>query len=232
MTTTPRVHIVLLLAGMLAGLFTASATAQRGDIAARLSPYTGVYVLPSGVHLAVEIQNNDLAVRPLGQEAAETTSDLQHGFNQRADAIMAGLARNDSAPLRAAIASHRRDRAADIERLFTLFAEGHGALKSYRVMGTATRETGRAWTLVHVAFENNDEIIRLSWKDNHLATIQRGAYPAPTFQHVAATRFESTLGGSQITFNLRADGAVESMTVKARHGEVTAYKLDDLTALQ
>ena len=231
MTTIHKYRKALLLAVLIGLPFYYNATAQRVDNTARLSPYTGVYVLPSGVQLVVEIQDDDLAVRPLGKPTPETDSAMHHAFNRKADVILAGLARNDTAPLRAAMPVHRRDRAADLERLFTLFAQGHGALKSYRVMGTVPRGTDRAWTFAHVTFEKGTEVLRLTWKDDQLATIQRGAYPDPAFQHEASARFESATGRNKITFNLRADGAVESMTITGRHGAVTAYKLDEVTAL-
>ena len=222
----------LLLAVLIGLPFFHTATAQRVDKTARLAPYTGVYVLPSGVQLVVEIQNDDLAVRPRGQTTLEADAFARSAFNQKADVILSALAQNDTAPLRAAMPAHRRDRATDLERLFTLFAQGHGALKSYRVLGTVPRDNDRAWTFAHVTFEKGSEVLRLSWKNNHLTTIQRGAYPDPASQYVASARFESATGRNKITFNLRADGAVESMTVTGQHGAVTAYKMDDVTALQ
>ena len=223
----------LLLAVLIGLPFLQTATAQRVDRTARFAPYTGVYVLPSGVHLVVEIQNDDLAVRPRGQTTLEADAFARSAFNQKTDEILSALVQNDMAPLRAAMPAHRRDRAADLERLFTLFAQGHGALKSYRVLGTVPRDNDRAWTFAHVTFEKGSEVLRLSWKNNQLTTIQRGAYPdPPAFQYVASARFESATGRNQITFNLRADGAVASMTVTGQHGAVTAYKMDDVTALQ
>jgi hypothetical protein len=189
-------------------------------------------VLPSGVQLAVDVQNGDLAVRPLGQAVSQTAPDVQHTLNRKADDILAGFAKNDFMPMRAAISAHRRDHASDLENLFAVFVEGHGSLKSYRVMGTVSHGKGRAWTLVYLAFEHGSEVLRFSWKGDHLMTIQRGAYPTPSYQHVASARFESASGRGKITFNLRADGTVESMTVTGRQGAVTAYRLDDLTALR
>jgi len=232
MKTIPTYHKALLLAGLAGMLFASNAAAQRIDNTARLYPFAGVYVLPSGVHLAVDVQDGDLAVRPLGQAMPGAAPATQHIFNQKADAILAGLSENDAAPLRVAISPRLRDRVADLERLFTVFVQGHGALKSYRVMGTVSHGKGRAWTLAYLSFEHGSEVLRFSWKEDELMTIQRGAYPTPSYQHVASARFESATGRDKITFNLRADGAVESMTVTGRHGAVTAYRLDDVTALR
>jgi hypothetical protein len=220
----------MLLAGLMALLLAPAATAQQAE--ARLDPYTGVYVLPTGVQLVVSVQNDNLAVSPLGKATAKPTILAEEAYNRQADDILAGAEKNDFAALQDALASQRRDGAGDIEQLFSLFTQGYGAMTGYRVMGTMARDASRAWTLAHVTFENGQEVLRLSWKDGHLLTIQRGAYPASVYQHVNLAQFESTTGHDKITFNLRANGAVESLTMKGRHGAVTAYKLGDLAALR
>ncbi len=205
--------------------------AQQISERAQVEQYRGVYVLPSGVRLTVDVLDGQLAVRPAGVAIPTAQQEALDVFN--AKAILDGLVVKDTAPLSAALRPQRHDRAlSDITRLFDLFTQEYGAIKSYQVLGSASREGQRRWTLVHVSFEKEDEVLRFVWKNGTLATIQRGAYDAAFgVPRPPKVRFNAASRRSEVTFNMRADGTVESMTVAGLHGSVTAYKVDDIMTL-
>ena len=206
---------------------------QRADDPV-LAAYAGTYVLPSGARLAVTVEDNRLAVRPLSEASVGTvfvaplpeTEALQR-LDRQAEAVLDGFAHGRTEALeRVFPARHRAQGTADLVQLFATFTEAHGALVRYEVLGSVPHGADQAWTLARLTFEGGAETVRISWQGGFLKTLQRGPLPTRGTRPAFVTHFRSAEAGAQrIRFNLRADGAVESLTVEGPHGAVTAYKL-------
>jgi hypothetical protein len=235
--------LLLILIALVGLVLPASAVAQQRSRhhtpdKQALYRYAGVYVLPSGAYLAVEVSGEALAVQPT-DVSIETVADAEdvealRALDRDSEAILAGLTRGRTGPLQAALPEHRRaEGAADIQRLFDVFADAHGAVQGYRVLGTVADDVPRAWTLARIDFAEGHEVVRLTWHRGMLSTIQRGALPVTGQRPASVVRFRQTSSdpAGTIAFNVRPNGSVASLTIKGPHGTVVAYKLADASAM-
>lgn len=106
---------------------------------------------------------------------AHTRASLR-ALDRRAQAILDDLFQGDEHALRAALPGHRQEQGADdITRLLHLMSTRYGSVEQITVLGTVPHADDRAWTLAQVSFEHGAEVLRLTWRDDHLLTVQRTA---------------------------------------------------------
>ncbi|MEP0547988.1 MAG: hypothetical protein ABJF88_13720 [Rhodothermales bacterium] len=184
----------LLSAALLAAfLFPAALSAQPTDsfrVAALVvqdeapsaAPLPGAYE-SADAWLAVVRDGRALVLTLTGQPAFDAFADApgDPAFNARAEALLRDAFAGSTDRLAAALPEHRREAGTrDFTRILDALTDRRGAVQSVRALGTADEAAGMAATFVRVTFADGEEVLKLKWRDGHLALVTRGVLPSVT----------------------------------------------------
>lgn len=132
--------------------------------------------------LAVARTGRTLVLTLTGQPALDAFDAAgDPAFNARAEAILRDAFAGSTDRLAAALPDHRREAGTrDFVRILGALTERRGVVTSVRALGTTEEEAGMAATFVRVQFADGEEMLKLKWRDGHLALVTRGVLPTVT----------------------------------------------------
>jgi CubicO group peptidase (beta-lactamase class C family) len=208
--------------------------------AGAMEKYRGVYRLPSGARLIVNVAEDKLLIGAEGQEAIDLMAavDAAGGktlaaFNEYTAALLDGAR---SGNYEVAVKAFANQMSADearrtIKNWLGGLEQKNGPLKSFELLGTAP-EPGIARSFVRLNFEHGVEARRLRWEGDQLGAIVYARLPIlqTVFRPQSATEFAGFhLGIARplsISFQMNAEGVVKGLTFHANaQGDAKAEKL-------
>ena len=132
-----------------------------------------LYVARSGPRLVLTLA---------GQDAfdAFASAPVDTRRNDRAEALLRDAFAGDTDRIAEALPAHRREAGTrDFARLLGAFTGRLGTFTSVQALGTMATPDGAA-TYVRVRFADGEELLKLKWRDGHLALITRSPLPQVT----------------------------------------------------
>ena len=151
------------------------------DEAPHAAALTGAYTATDAV-LAVTRDGRTLVLTLTGQpafDAFDAAGDAR--FNARAEALLRDAFAGSTDRLAAALPEHRREAGTrDFTRILSTLTDRRGAVTAVRALGTMEEDAEMAATYVRVQFADGEEVLKLKWRDGHLALVTRGVLPQVT----------------------------------------------------
>jgi hypothetical protein len=194
-----------------ADTFGAVVLAARSEAPSAVS-ITGTYEAEETT-LRIARSGRSLVLTLAGQPAFDVFADAPADptLNTRSELLLRGVFGGSTDRLADALPAHRREAGARVfARLLAALSARRGDVQSVQALGTKADPDGAA-TYVRVRYTEGEELLKLRWRDGHLAFITRGALPQITAYAVrGATHLFIVLndGGEPVTLLVFGDEQV------------------------